>query len=65
MASKNGLSKTTTLQHDIAKKGAVKVGGKHNIGDNHRGSASNGGSTTPNPGGKLSPKALNGTGRKK
>ena len=65
MASKNGLSKTTTLHHDIAKKGAVKLGGKQNIGMNTQGSTNSGGATSPNPGGKLSPKALAGVGKKK
>jgi len=32
---KNGLSKTTTLQQDIAKPGAVNLGKNPNIGQNH------------------------------
>jgi hypothetical protein len=62
-----GLSKTTNMAHDTAKKQAVKVGtGPFNKSfTNHKGTAKSGGMTSDKPGGKLSPKQLNGTGKGK
>lgn len=57
--SKNGLSKTTNMQQDIAKKGAVKVGGKPNIGVNQRPSGKHPAATSA-PGGKAVGKKFGG-----
>ena len=51
MAGKHGLSRDTSLQGDIAKKGAVKVNCNYKIGDNHRPLANGGGQTHDSPGG--------------
>ena len=63
----NGLSRKTHLTSDTAKKQAVKVGSAPFAKKfpNSRPLAKGGGSTTPNPGGKLSPKKLDGVGRGK
>ena len=64
---KNGLSKNTNLQGDIAKKSAVKQSSApftKAIGNNSRPMASHS-ANTPNPGGKLSPKQLAGVGKGK
>jgi hypothetical protein len=39
-SKKHGLSKTTNLSHDIAKKGAVKLNKQSSIAVNHRVTAS-------------------------
>ena len=62
--SKNGLSRSTHLQGDIAKKEAVKIGGRKAIGDNLRVTAKGMG-LSENPGGHLSPKKLAGVGKDK
>ena len=62
-----GLSKTNNLTMDRSKPGSVKKGAAPfaKTFSNSRPLAKGGGSTTPNPGGKLSPKKLAGVGRGK
>lgn len=65
--SKHGLSKSTNLHGDIAKKGAVKLGSApftKAIGSNHNPSASHG-AAHKSPAGMLSPKKLAGVGKGK
>lgn len=62
-----GLSKKSGLMSDRSKPQGVKMGAApfQTKFANVKASAKSGGATTPNPGGKLSPKKLAGVGRGK